>query len=86
MDSLDHTKEFVEKFGIRYPVAYGLDAEEVSRVTGTYYEKKRKFSHPAGFVVRPDRAIEVSCYSSGPVGRFVAQDVLRLIQFLKSRK
>jgi alkyl hydroperoxide reductase subunit AhpC len=86
VDSLHHTKEFVEKLGIRYPVAYGLDAEEVSRVTGAYYEKERKFIHPTGFLVRPDKAIEVSCYSSGPIGRFVAQDVLRVIRFYKSRK
>jgi hypothetical protein len=30
-------------------------------------------------------AVEVAAYSSGPIGRFVAQDVLSIVRFYKSR-
>ncbi len=42
IDPLDKTKEYVEKLGVSFPVAYGMDAEAVSKVTGAYYEEKRK--------------------------------------------
>ena len=37
------------------------------------------------FLIRPDNTIEVAAYSSGPIGRFVPQDVLGLVRFYKSR-
>jgi hypothetical protein len=58
-----------------------MDAEEVSRITGAYYNEERKFLQPTNFLIRPDNLIEVACYSSGPVGRFVAKDVPRLVGF-----
>lgn len=76
----------VEKLGITYPVAYGLDSEAVSRTTGAYFEKERKIIQATGFLIRPDNIIEVACYSSGPIGRFVARDVLKLVKFYKSKK
>jgi hypothetical protein len=60
-------------------------AEEIVRITGAYYDIDKKFIHATGFLVRPDNTIEVACYSSGPIGRFVAQDVLRLVRFYKSK-
>ncbi len=61
-------------------------AEEISRITGAYYDTDEKFIHATGFLIRPDKAIEVACYSSGTIGRFVAQDVLKLVKFYKSRE
>ena len=61
-------------------------AEEITRITGAYYDIDKKFVHATGFLVRPDNTIEVACYSTGPIGRFVAQDVLRLVRFYKSRE
>jgi len=63
-----------------------MDAEEVSRITGAYYDTNKKFIHATGFLIRPDNTIEVACYSSGPIGRFVPQDVLNLVKFYKSRE
>ena len=85
-DSLEKTKEYADKLGITYAMAYGMDAEAVSNLTGAFYEKEKKFVQPTGFLVRPDKTIEVAVYSSGPVGRFVAQDVLKLVRYYKSLK
>ena len=82
---MERAKETVDRIGLTYPVAYGMDAEAISRITGAYYDTNKKFIHATGFLIRPDNTIEVVCYSSGPIGRFVAQDVLRLVRFYKSK-
>ena len=86
VDPVEKARETVEKLGLTYPVWYGMDAEEVSRITGAYYDIDKKFVHATGFLIRPDKTIEVACYSSGPIGRFVPQDVLKLVKFYKSRE
>ena len=86
VDPIDKARETVDKIGITYPVGYGLIAEEISRVTGAYYEKEHKFLHATGFLLRPDKTVAVACYSTGPIGRFVAKDVLNLVKFYKSRR
>ena len=86
VDPEEKAKETAEKSGVTFPVAYGMNAEEISRATGAFYDQEKKFLHAAGFIIRPDNTIEVACYSTGPVGRFVAQDVLGLVKFYKSQK
>ena len=84
VDPLDKTKELAEKLGITFPMAYGVNAEDISGKTGAFFEVKRKIVQPTGLLARPDKTIEVAVYSTGPVGRFVAQDVLKLVRFYKS--
>ena len=86
VDTAEKTKEFLDKLGVTFPAAYGMDAESVSQMTGAFYEKERKIIQPTGFLLRPDKTIEVAVYSSGPVGRFGAQDVLALVKLYKSRQ
>lgn len=86
VDPIEKARETVDKLGISYPVAHSLDAMEVSRITGAYYDNERKFLHATGFLIRPDNKIDVVCYSSGPVGRFVAKDLLGLVKFYKKQK
>jgi alkyl hydroperoxide reductase subunit AhpC len=84
-DPVEKARETVDKLGITYPVGYGLIAEETSRITGAYYEKEKKYLHATGFLLRPGKTIVVACYSTGPIGRFVAKDVLKVVKFYKSR-
>jgi len=76
----------VKKNGITFPIAYGMNAEEASRITGAYYDDNRQYVHATGFLIRPDNTIETVCYSSGTIGRFGAQDLLNLVKFYKSKK
>ena len=85
VDPLDRTEEFVGKLGLSYPVAYGMDMEATCRKTGAFYEQERKFIQPTCFLIRPNKTIEVAAYSSGPIGRFVQQDVPNLVRRYKSR-
>jgi len=86
VDPAEKAGETVKKNGITFPIAYGMNAEETSRITGAYYDKDRQYIHATGFLIRPDNTIETVCYSSGTIGRFVAQDLLNLVKFFKSRR
>jgi len=85
VDPVEKAQEVVSKLGITYPVAYGLDPEEISRMTGAFYDTTRRSLHATGFLLRPDHTVAVACYSTGPIGRMVAKDVLNLVKFYKSR-
>ena len=85
VDPIGKTEEFVNKLGVTYAVAYGMDLEATCDKTGAFYEKDRRFIQPTCFLLRPDKTVEVAAYGSGPIGRFVAQDVLGLVRFYKSR-
>lgn len=86
VDPLEKAREFAEKIGVTYGVGYGLNAEEISRATGAFYEKERKFLQATGFVLRPDMTVAVASYSTGQIGRLAARDALNLIKVYKSRK
>jgi len=86
VDPIEKARETANKLGIAYPVGYGINSEEISKITGTFYDKERKFLHATGFVVGPDKAILVACYSTGPIGRLVAKDALSLVRFYKTKK
>ena len=62
-----------------------LPVKETAATLGAFYEEKRGFLQATGFVVKPDRTIAVSQFSSGPIGRLVWQDVLGLVQFYKKQ-
>ncbi|GAB6058991.1 redoxin domain-containing protein [Desulfonatronum parangueonense] len=83
VDPLDKARDIMEKANITYPVVHGLNAEEVSRSTGAYFELEKKFLHAAGFIIAPDRKVAVACYSNGAIGRLTAKDSLALIRYFK---
>lgn len=85
VDPIEKTKKFADKLEVTFPIACNLDGVAVSAMTGAFYEKDRKYIQPTGFILRPDKTIEVAAYSTGPVGRFVARDVLNLIKYYKSQ-
>ncbi len=83
VDPLEKASGTAAEFGLTFPVGYGLPLKETARTLGAFYEERRQILQATGFLVKPDRAIAVAQYSSGPIGRLVWQDVLALIQFYK---
>jgi alkyl hydroperoxide reductase subunit AhpC len=83
VDPIEKAREMVNKIGITHSVGFGLIAEEISRLTGTYYEKEKKYLHATGFLLRPGKTILIACYSLGAIGRLVPKDVLRLVRYFK---
>ncbi len=83
VDTEEQAKGTIEECGINFPVGYGLDNKAISELTGCFYEEKRQILHTTNYVVKPDGAVAVGAYSTGPIGRLVWQDVLGLVQFHK---
>ena len=86
VDPIDKAAETVRKTDITFPVAHSLEAIEVSRITGAYYDGNKKCLNSTGFIVRPDNTIDVACYSSGPIGRLGAKEIFGLIRFYNLKK
>ena len=82
-DPVEKAKETVSEHSLTFPVAYGLPMKETASALGAFYEERRNILQATGFVMKPDKTIVVSQYSSGPIGRLVWQDILGLVQFYK---
>jgi len=56
----------------------------VAEATGARIQTgERTFLHATGFLLNPAGEITDSVYSSGPIGRFVANDILKIVAFRK---
>lgn len=84
-DPPEKAEETVREHGITYPIGHGLPLMETAALLGSFLDESRGVLHATGFVVKPDRAIAVAQYSSGPIGRLVWQDIVGLVQFYKKQ-
>ncbi|MPZ76237.1 MAG: redoxin domain-containing protein [Deltaproteobacteria bacterium] len=86
VDLLDKAKEMVQRVNATFPVAYGLQVPQDAEKVGAYWEERRKIIHATNFIIDSDRKVTQACYSTGPIGRIVAEDALRSIATAKKRK
>jgi len=62
---------------------HSANAREVADATGAFVDPDPVYLQSTGFVLDPDWKVVVSVYSSGDIGRFVPDDVLGLVRYLK---
>jgi peroxiredoxin len=86
VDSEEDARKVVRDLNLSYPIAYGLAAEEISALTGAYYDADKKFLHGTGFILKPDGIVAGAVYSTGPIGRYTAADALDLVTLYSKRK
>ena len=86
VDTLPEAKKTVNDLGLSFPMAYGLDPESTIRDLGGFFHQEKGFLQPSGFVLRPNGAVEVASYSSGPIGRLQAADVLAMVRYYKQNR
>ena len=89
-DPEEEAKQSIEASKVNFPVGHSLDPVEISRLTGAMYapeagEKPRPYLHTTNFLVDPAGNVNISVYSSGPLGRLVWQDVLQAVAHRKKR-
>lgn len=75
----------IEKYKLSFPVGHSADADKVSEVTGAYTNATPHYLQTTGFLLSPDGKILNAVYSSGPIGRLVAEDVIGVVTYLKSK-
>jgi peroxiredoxin len=75
----------IEKFQLSFPVGHSADAEKVAAMTGAYINDSPRYLQTTDFLLVPDGKILNAVYSSGPLGALVAQDVIGMVTYLKSK-
>jgi len=78
------TKGTIEKFKLGFPVGHSANADAVAAATGAYVNDNPHYLQSTGFVLAPDGKILNAVYSSGPLGRLVAEDVIGMVAYIKS--
>jgi peroxiredoxin len=83
VDPIDKAKEVADE--VSFPVGHGV-TREMADALGSWWEDRRGIIQPSEFIVGADGKVVVSSYSSGPIGRIDAADVVKMVNFLESRK
>jgi peroxiredoxin len=79
------TKDFTDKNNIHFPIGYRADAAAVAAATGAFVNPHPTYLQSTGFVLDPGGKVLVSVYSSGAIGRLVPDDVIGMIQYVRSQ-
>jgi peroxiredoxin len=75
----------IQKHKLSFPVGHSADADKVAAITGAYVNEAPRYLQTTGFLLDRDGKIFNAVYSSGPIGRLVAEDVIGVVNYLKSR-
>jgi peroxiredoxin len=81
-DEQEKARESAGKYN--FPVGFGVDQALIESVGGTW-QAERKFGQPSEFVLAPGGKIAMVSYSDGPLARLEAGDVIKMVNFLKSK-
>lgn len=85
-DPEDQAELTVERHGLEFPVAYGIEPLRARDTLGSYLGPDEGFVQATGFVLGPGGQVRLAVYSSGAVGRLVAEDVLGFIEYERSQE
>ena len=78
VDPLDKAKEVAAE--LSFPVGYGVTRAQADQL-GSWWEDRRGLIQPSEFLVAADGKLRSATYSSGPIGRVDAADVVRIVNF-----
>ena len=79
VDNPGDTRKMADELKISFPLAYGLNAKEISLKTGGFYEGEKGYLQPSGFVLSLQGKIANAVYATMAIGRLGAKDCLLLI-------
>ncbi len=85
VDGIADATALVDKHRLNFPVGYGADAEKIAAATGAYVNDSPRYLQSTGFVLDPGGKVITSVYSSGAIGRLVAEDVIGFVRYVKSK-
>ncbi|MGA9674636.1 MAG: peroxiredoxin family protein [Mycobacterium sp.] len=82
VDDEETSTDLVSKRKLRFPVGHSADADKVAAVTGAYTNDDPHYLQSTGFILAPDGTVRLAVYSSGAIGRLVADDVIGFIRYV----
>ncbi|SOX53404.1 peroxiredoxin [Mycobacterium ahvazicum] len=83
VDDAETTAALVSKRKLSFPVGHSADADKIAAVTDAYVSEEPHYLQSTGFVLAPDGTVRLAVYSSGAIGRLVADDVIGFIRYIK---
>lgn len=86
VDDETTTRELIAKHSLTFPVGHSADAAAIGEATGAFVNADPVYLQSTGFVLSPAGDVIVSVYSSGAIGRLVPEDVVGLVNYLKSQQ
>lgn len=78
VDDREEASDTVEELSLSYPVLWGLDPNGIGARYGAYVHEEG-YLQPVNFLVR-DGVIQQTTYSSGPLGRLTAEEVVSWVE------
>ncbi len=75
----------VEKHHLAFPVGHSADRDAVATTLGSYVNDEPRYLQSTGFVLAPDSSVLTAVYSSGAIGRLVADDVVGLVKHARQQ-
>jgi peroxiredoxin len=78
VDPLDKAREVAAE--LPFPVGYGVTRAQADAI-GAWWEERRSIVQPSEFLLDSEGKVVSSTYSSGPIGRVDAADVVKHIRF-----
>ena len=78
VDPLEKARDVAAE--LSFPVAYGVTREQADSI-GAWWEERRSIVQPSEFLLATDGTVRAATYSSGPIGRIDAADVVKLVNF-----
>lgn len=75
---------FADEHHISFPIGHSADPDKVAAAIGAYTNDEPHYLQSTGFVLAPDSTVITAVYSSGAIGRLVADDVAGMIRYVKS--
>lgn len=82
IDPIDKAREMAQ--GLSFSIAHGVTRAQANQL-GSWWEERRSIVQPSEFVVGTNGNVMISNYSSGPIGRIDAADMVRWINFLEAQ-
>ena len=70
---------------LSYPVAYGVTRDQAAAI-GSWWEDRRSIIQPSEFILGRSGSVISATYSTGPVGRLMPEDAVKLIKFVEGQK
>jgi len=83
VDPLDKAQEVQAE--LDFPVAYGVTREQADSI-GSWWEDRRSIVQPSEFILNAAGKVVSATYSTGPIGRVMPEDALKLFKFVERNK
>lgn len=83
VDAPDKAAEVQEN--LEFPIAHGVTKDQADLI-GSWWEERRSIVQPSEFLLSRAGKVVSATYSSGPIGRLMPEDAIKLIRFLESLK